>query len=152
MTEEKNWGAEEWRAPKLARDDVLLYSECGRIVKKGTYGHCDTIGIDYRSHYFSIVKRHGSCWLLVHHGGGQEEFEIDYSARRVPQFFEPLDSTERYLLMHLLFSVHKDARRAAAQQTAEKYATAFRQGRLKKRKARNNDTVKVWIEPTKMEA
>src|SRR5687767_12519341 len=94
---EKNWGAEKWRAPELQDGDELLYSECGRVVPAHTYGH-DRNGIDYRSHYFRIVKHGGSAFLLVKHGGGEERLRLDYNARRAAQFFERLDSTERYLL------------------------------------------------------
>jgi hypothetical protein len=145
--EGRNWGAEDWRAPKLEDDDTLLYSECGRVVKAHTYGH-DNNGIDYRSHYFSIVKkRFGGCWLLVHHGGGQEQFQLDHSVGRVRLFFESLDSTQRYLLMHAFYNVHSCAREVAASETAATYRKAFVDGRLKKRKNRGRDTVKVWIEP-----
>lgn len=140
--EEKNWGAEEWRAPQLEEGDTLLFSECGRVVKAHTYGH-DRDGIDYRSHYFRIVKRHGACYLLVKHGGGQEGFRLDY---RAAQFFAPLDSTERYLLMHTFYNTHAHARRSATRETAETYQRAFAEGRLKKRKVRGTETVKVWIE------
>lgn len=147
MSEERNWGAEPWRAPDLDKDDVLLFSECGRIIKAGTYGH-GANGIDYRSHYFSVVKgAHGyGCYLLVKHGGGQERFKIDYSPERAVLFFTLLDSNARYLLMHMLFSVAKDSAKIAADDAAAKWRAAFVNGTLKKRKVRGSDSVKVWID------
>jgi hypothetical protein len=144
--DERNWGAEPWRAPDLAEGDTLLYSECGRIIKAYTYGH-DNNGIDYRSHYFRVVKgSHGhGCWLLVKHGGGQERIQIDYSAQRAAQFFDHLDTNERYLLMHMLFGLHKAAKRDAEAATAASYKNAFASGALRKRKVRGSDQVKVWI-------
>ena len=146
-TEERNWGAEAWRAPDLAEGDTLLYSECGRIIKAGTYGHGRN-GIDYRSHYFRIVAgAHGSgCWLLVKHGGGQERIKLDYSATRAAQFFEPFDSDARYLLMHMLFSVAREAADDERARTSARYKSAFVAGLLKKRKLRGQDAVKVWID------
>jgi len=146
-TSEKNWGAEAWRAPDLAEGDTLAFSECGRIIEVGTYGHGSN-GIDYRSHYFSVVNgAHGhGCYLLVKHGGGQERVELDYSAKRAAQFFGPLDSNSRYLLMHMLYSVHRKAQVDATAKTAGVYKSAFIAGTLKKRKQRGRDTVKVWIE------
>jgi len=144
-TEERNWGAEECRAPTIYEGDELLFSECGRVIKARTYGH-DGNGIDYRSHYFRIVKRSGRAFLLVKHGGGEERFEIDYNAKRAAQFFEPFDSNQRYLLMHMLFQIYKHAQRAASEETAAKYKQAFVNGRLKKRKMPRSDVVKVWIE------
>lgn len=145
-TEERNYGAEPWRAPTLKEDDALLFSECGRVVKAHTYGH-DDCGIDYRSHYFRIVRaRYGGCFLLVKHGGGEERFQLDYSKARIGQFFEPLDSTQRYLLMHLFYNVHSQAKQATREKTAHEYKTAFANGKLKKRKQRGSSTIKVWIE------
>ncbi len=145
MSEEKNWGAEPWRAPTLAEGDVLLYSECGRVHKAGQFGQGNS-GIDYRSHYFRVVNARGHAVLLVKHGGGEERIQLDYTARRIPFIFDPLDSDARYLLMHMLHSVHSDARRAASDSTAREYRLAFTSGRLKKRKVRGSQDVKVWIE------
>lgn len=144
---ERNWGAEPWRAPDLAEGDAIMYSECGRIIEAGTHGHGRN-GIDYRSHYFRVVSGtngHG-CFLLVKHGAGQERIKLDYNAQRAAQFFEPLGSNERYLLMHMLFSVSREARTVAQAETATTYRKAFIDGRLKKRKARGQSTIKVWIE------
>ena len=142
----ENWGADPLRAPKLEEGETVMFSEHGRIVKANTYGHGRN-GIDYRSHYFTIVKTaYSGCALLVKHGGGEERFKLDYSAPRVAQFFEPLDSTARYLLMHAFYSVHEDAARDAKAATAQEHKLAFAEGRLKKRKQRGADAVKVWIE------
>jgi hypothetical protein len=143
----ENWGDDERRAPAIEDGDVLLYSECGRIIKANTYGHGSN-GIDYRSHYFRVVKGSNGfgCFLLVKHGGGQERIKIDYSAQRAAQFFEPLDSNARYLLMHMLHSLHREAQKATAEETARRYQAAFVAGTLKKRKQRGSDVVKVWID------
>lgn len=145
---ERNWGAEPNRAPDLNDGDILLYDECGRVVEAHTYGN-DNNGIDYRSHYFRVVKgSHGyGCWLLVKHGGGQERFQLDYNPTRCKQIFERLDSTERYLLMHMLFTVHRQAQVTARNDTKNLYTSAFVAGRLKKRKLPARGIVKVWIEP-----
>jgi hypothetical protein len=143
--EERNYGAEPWRAPDLAEGDTLLYSECGRIIKAHTYGHGSN-GVDYRSHYFRVVKNGSYCYLLVKHGAGRERIQIDYSAQRAAQFFDHLDTNESYLLMHMLFSLYKQTRRDAEAATAATYKSAFISGKLKKRKARGQDSVKVWID------
>jgi hypothetical protein len=142
--EKRNWGDDPRRAPTLQDGDTMLYSECGRVIKN-SYGHKD--GIDYRSHYFTLVKREfGGVDLLVKHGGGEERFQLDYSKARATQFFEPLDSTQRYLLMHLFYNVNSKAKQRATEETANRYRTAFAKGALKKRKVRGSDNVKVWID------
>ena len=133
------------RAPTLQEEDTLLFCEHGRIIEANTYGH-DRNGIDYRSHWFRIVKHWSRAFLLVKHGGGEERFELDYNAARAAQFFEPLNSNQRYLLMHMLYQIHSKARRAGNDETAQKYKQAFVDGRLKKRKMPRSNSVKIWIE------
>jgi hypothetical protein len=120
-------------------------------VRTGCRGPHECNGIDYRSHHFRVVRNRVSCYLLVKHGGGQERVRLDHSPTRVSQFFEPLDSTERYLLMHLLYSVHEDAKSNSERNTAGMYKQAFAEGRLKRRKRRGSNAVKVWIEPESRE-
>ena len=140
---EKNWGAEPWRAPALKDGETLIYDECGRV-----FDH-----VDYRSHWFRLVKgEFGGWWIRVKHGGGEEEFMIDHGGssperNRIVAALRPLDSDTRYYILHKIFNVYKDAILGAAKVTAEKYGRAFAEGRLKKRKARGRGEVKVWIEP-----
>jgi hypothetical protein len=145
--EEKNWGADPRRAPTLQEGDELLYDECGRVHEKGTWGNSANCGIDYRSHYFRIVKaQYGGCWLLVKHGGGEERIQLDYNVHHVKLIFDLLCSDRRYLLMHMLHSVHREALKQGQDDTARHYQKAFIEGRLKKRKLPKQDAVKVWIE------
>lgn len=147
MTNERNWGAEAFRQPDLAEGDELLYHECGRIIEANTYAHGRN-GIDYRSHSFKVVRgaHNYGCFLLVKHGAGQERIQLDYNGNRGAQLFEKLDSNERYLLMHMLFTVNGQARRHAEEATAQTYRKAFVSGALRKRKMPKQGTVKVWID------
>lgn len=134
MTNE-NWGAETLRQPVAAEGDTVLFAEHGRILDK----------IDHRSHSFKVVKaQYGGTYLLVRHGGGDERMQIDYS-NRIAKCFEPLDSDTRYYLLRRMYESLSDAKRGAASETATKYAQAFAEGRLKKR--RRNHRVYVEIEP-----
>jgi hypothetical protein len=136
LNKELNYGCDPWRAPKPQEGDTVLFSECGRI-----------LDCDYRSHWFMLVKpEFGRYTLLVHHGGGQERITIDYN-KRVVNILETLDTHQRYLMLHLLFNVHKDARREASEETAMELKTAFVEGRLKKRKVRGQSKYKVSVEP-----
>lgn len=56
MTDERNWGAEEWRQPTIQDDDTVIFSECGRI----------THNTDFRSHWFKVVKQ--KCRAVLHQG------------------------------------------------------------------------------------
>jgi len=133
---EKNWGAEEWRQPKEHDGDTVLYSECGRVLDR----------VDYRSHWFKLVNgQYGGYALLVKHGGGEERVQLGYNKRIAAPFFN-MDSDARYLLLYQFLSIYHDAKRAAEDATAKLYRTAFAEDRLKKRKQRGQDAVKVWIE------
>lgn len=149
METERNWGAEPWREPALAEGDKPLFSECGRVIY-GNIDHRAGGGTDYRSHWFRlVVGEHRTYYVLVQHGGGEERIRLHgaWMTRPVAVAMERMTSDERYLLLHLLFSTHRDAERAAQDRTSLQYRQAFAEGRLKKRKNRGSNTVKVWIEP-----
>ena len=142
MTNE-NWGAEAWRQPVPAKGDTVLFSEHGRIMPGSGDGSIAGRGVDCRSHSFKVVRaRFGGTYLLVRHGGGDERIEISYDHKRVMLMFEPLDSDARYWLMHTLLSLYHDTKRAAEQETGQKYAQAFAEGRLKKRRKAG----RAWVE------
>jgi len=139
-----NWGAEPWRAPKLAEGDSVLRSEYGRIIDGCSSGGG---GIDYRSHWFILVNaKYGGYAILVKHGGGEERISLGYN-RRVPKIIEGLASDDAYVLMHDMVKLAGESRRNAAEAEASKYRAAFANGLLKKRKVRGSNSVKVWIEP-----
>lgn len=134
-----NWGAEEWRKPEVKWGDAEVFSEHGRILNN----------TDYRSHWFVIGKNTSelSCALYVKHGGGEERVALGYtSGINAIKTLALLDNNSRYIMMHLLYRIHTEARRNAADDTAQIYRKAFAEGKLKKRKVRGSSSVKVWIE------
>lgn len=140
----ENWGAEPWRAPTLGKDDVALFSEHGRVI----HPKAGRTAVDFRSHWLILVKNIIFYALLVKHGGGEERIVINGFAIEnglVPTL-ESADSDTRYLLLYALYSTHQKATRLSAEKTASLYRKAFAEGRLKKRKQRNSETVKVWID------
>jgi hypothetical protein len=58
-----------------------------------------------------------------------------------------MDSDARYWLLHSLYSVQKDAKMLAECDTAHLWRQAAAEGRIKTRKQRGQNRVKVWIEP-----
>lgn len=141
-----NWGAEEWRQPTPAEGDTVLYSEHGRVMPGSGDGSIVGRGIDCRSHSFKLVKaEYGGAYLLVKHGGGEERIKLGWNHKRLAAIFDPLDSDARYWLLHTFLTFHDDVQREASQSTATRYAEAFAEGRLKKR--RRNGRVIVEIVP-----
>lgn len=140
-TTEKNWGAEEGRAPDIEPNEIILFSECGRVLNK----------VCYRSHYFRIVKsEYGSISLLVKHGGGQERI-TEWLLSKILAALEILDSDNRYLLMYAVYQSWREGKREGVEKTSTHYRQAFVEGRLRKRKLPKLSAVKVWIEDRKQE-
>lgn len=138
-TVERNWGAEEWRAPDVNEGETILFSECGRILGN----------VDYRSHYFRLVKcEFGGFALLVKHGGGQERLE-EYCIRKIVPALACLDSDNRYLTMYAVYQAYQTGHRAGYAKGTALFRDAFAAGRLKKRKIRNSSQTRVWIEDIK---
>ena len=90
--------------------------------------------------------------LLTSHGGGEERirFAGDYQAEMV-EALRGLSSDARYLLLHQFSAAARDAGRAAAIETAQEYAKAFVEGRLKKRRKNNRVRVEI-VHPSMMPA
>lgn len=130
--------------PEIAEGDTLLYDEPGR---------CG--GLDCHSHHFRLVRDQHRIYtyLLVRHGGGTERIKLDCSAdcllgttrRAGVDHLASLDSNGRYWLLHTIYSAHRAAGLTAQERTSNKWAQAFIDKRIKKRK--RSGVVRVDIEP-----
>lgn len=135
-----NYGAQAWRQPDIAEGDTVLYSECGRIMDH----------TDYRSHWYMLVKpRIGFYTLLVKHGGGQERITLTYSDH-IARALGQLDSDARYFMLHTLHDSYRVGESVGYENGITEYRRAFVDGRLKKRKERNSNRYKVFIEPVRV--
>lgn len=151
MRDPEDWGRDPRRQPTLQEGDALIFNEPGRILRRA--GHISG-GIDYRPHCFSVVRTsHGGDFaLLTSHGGGEERirFAGGYQAEMVDAL-HAMPSDARYLLLHQFSAAARDARYAAQDATAREYATAFVEGRLKKRRKNNRVRVEI-VHPSMMPA
>jgi len=139
---EYRWEEDPSRAPELKDGDELLYCEHGRVIQKAF----DNYAVDYRSHWFRVVKQYGSCYLLVRHGAGDERMKLSWSIGECTGILGALLSDNRYKLMHTLYRMNVEGRDEGANQAATSYQDAFVEGRLKKRKMPARGYTKVWIE------
>ncbi len=133
--------------PTIEAGDEILFNECGRC-KPQVNG---SGSVDYHSHHFMIVKNdHAHAYayaLIVRHGGGQERISLGYSHTRIAELIGLLpDSDARYLMIYALYTAHKDAAREAKEAERSRWEQAAAAKRIKTRKERGRDTVKVWIE------
>lgn len=140
------WQNDQDRAPALKHGDVIMYDEPGRIVSR-TPENRPGDGVDYRSHWYRLIKPAFGPWtLLVRHGGGDERVELGYDYNNFPAIFDPLTSNARYLLMNQLMLTHRAGENEGRDKTTYRYKKAFAEGRLKKRKLPKQEAFKIWIE------
>lgn len=120
-------------APELEPDDQLLRDEPGR---------CG--GSDSHSHHYRLVKApiFGPV-LLVRHGGGQERIKL---SGPITDTLLALDSTALYWTLGAIYHAYSDGGHQARSATAQTWRKAAAEKRIKTRKQRGGDGVKVWIE------
>lgn len=138
----KNYGAETWRAPTIKNGEVVRLDEPGRVYQFTNYA------VTYQSYYLRVVGlEFGGMELRVRHGAGEERYRLGTLDKRAVEALNKLDSDDRYSVLFTMYDAIKKAVSNAAADTSKEYRTAFVQGRLKKRKGRGQDSVKVWVEP-----
>jgi hypothetical protein len=115
--------------------DELLYDEPGR---------CG--GLDCHSHHYRVVKQYGQRWLLVRHGGGDDSIKL-HLPTAVEGLLANLDSNARYWLLHTIYYVHWESTQNATDNSDQKWRLAAAEKRIKTRKNRKSQSIRVWIEP-----
>lgn len=121
-------------APALGEHDTLVYDEPGR---------CG--GLDAHCHHYRIVRQFGLLYLLVRHGGGDERMKL-HNTKSVDATLASLDSDARYWLLHTIYYAHHDGAQDAREKTNQRWRQAAAEKRIKTRKQRGSESVKVWIE------
>jgi hypothetical protein len=121
--------------PTLQENDTLLYDEPGR---------CG--GVDSHSYHYRVVKVCGSLELLVCHGGGEERIRISCGKVIIPAL-ATMDSNVRYWVLNAIFQAYSCGKRYGCENTKDLWQRAAAEKRIKTRKMRNSNCVKVSIEP-----
>ena len=132
----KNVGTREPNPPELQPDETLLHDEPGR---------CG--GIDSHCHHYRVVKSHGSLWLLVRHGGGDERLRL---SGPVINGLEILAGA-RYWTLNAIYHAYADGRRAGKQAECDTWRKAAAERRIEVRKIRGCAAVKVSIKTARTE-
>jgi hypothetical protein len=115
--------------------DELLADEPGRC------GH----GLDSHSYHFRLVKHHGGFFLLVKHGAGCERMRFGYQFS--VDAVLALDSDTRYSLLSDIYHAISYTRQDAVLAEAHRWRRAAAEKRIRVRKVRGSDAVKVTIQP-----
>jgi hypothetical protein len=118
-------------APTLAERDRLLEDEPGRCGR-----------LDSHSYHYRLVKSCDSLVLLVRHGGGDERLPLSGPLENT---LLQLESNDRYWILNAIYHAHSDGRRSGSEKTAEAWRKAAAEKRIKTRKERGSDSVRVWI-------
>ena len=121
--------------PEFQEHDELLYDEPGR---------CG--GLDCHSHHYRLVSSSGMLVLVVSHGGGDERVNLS-STKALLESFKALDSTARYWMLHCIYHAYRHGKERGSSDTNLYWRTAAAEGRIKTRKLRGHDVVKVTVEP-----
>lgn len=119
--------------PAVQEGETILYDEPGR---------CG--GLDSHSHHYRVVLSHGTLWLLVRHGGGDERIYLSCT-KTLLEPLAKLDSNGRYWILNALHHGQSRAAFDAREREHSKWVHAVSEKRVKTRKQRG--CVKVWIEP-----
>lgn len=122
--------------PAIASDEVLLFDEPGR---------CG--GIDSHSHHYRLVKHYSRYILRVAHGGGEDCVQLSLYGNGFKEMITALDSNTRYWLLNEFYRLASDARREGEQNEAAKWRKAAAEKRIKTRKVRGSNQVRVTMEP-----
>lgn len=124
-------------APALSEGETLIRDEPGR---------CG--GLDSHCHHYRLTMHHATYYLLVRHGGGDE---------RIPLFkpevnaMKGLDSTSCYWILNAIYHANAEGKRNARQTTELQWRRAAAEKRIKTRKLRGAEGVKVWILPNNLD-
>ena len=120
--------------PSLDDRDILLYDEPGR---------CG--GLDSHCHHYRLVQSGPYFSLLVRNGGGDKRIDLSlYGEQR--KVFDRLNSNDRYWLLNAIYHAHSNSERKSRETTNQMWINAAAEKRIKTRKVRGRDRVKVWIE------
>jgi hypothetical protein len=122
-------------APELLEGENLLHDEPGR---------CG--GLDSHCHHYRVVKWYSSVYLLVRHGGSDESFRLS-TTKSLLDSLAALDSTTRYWFLNAIYHTYSDGKKTGTEKTNNYWRTAAAEGRIKTRKLRGRNAVKVSVEP-----
>ena len=126
-----NPGVRPVNPPSLKDNDQLLRDLPGR---------CG--GLDSHSYHYRLVKSYGSLVLLVRHGGGDERLHLSGPLEGV---LDHLDSTACYWTLNALYHAYSDGKRSGSETTDNNWRKAAVEKRIKTRKERGTNNVRVWI-------
>lgn len=149
-----------YSAPACHAGFVILAEPCGgehpdsRVFNRQPDGNG---GTDYRSHRMKLATREGGrtayrsgapLAILVSHGGGHERLDLPnfYDGGAFAAALLAMPEGVQYAALYTMWSAARDVGEKARETTAQEYAAAFVEGRLKKSRVKQGRRT-VTIEP-----
>ena len=117
--------------PVLNENEQLLRDEPGR---------CG--GLDSHSHHYRLAKSSGALMLLVRHGCGDERLLL---CGPLESIFTHPDSNTCYWTLNTTYHAYSDGKRSGSEKTNDTWRRAAAEKRIKTRKERGGNGVRVWI-------
>lgn len=143
MHEEKHtYGSDPRRAPLVNEGDTIVYDEHGR-----DYPSLSLTGVTvcHCSHWFRVVShRHGGFALLVEHGGGREQIELEHEKHAILAM-ACLSSDDRFHMLSLIHKMHRTAHTAGWQKADRTWRKAVAENRVTRRKMPGRELYKIGI-------
>lgn len=107
-------------------------------------------GVTYSSHAIKLAVRDTArargLYILMQHGGGREVLELatgpDWEGMR--DALLAMDERSLYAFLYSIWQTAANARREAQQETVNKWANAYQDGRIRKR--RRSGAVSIYVE------
>ncbi|MCX8571085.1 hypothetical protein [Aminobacter sp. MET-1] len=124
--------------------DFDAASRDSRIFRRGTGN-----AVDYGSHAIKLAKLSGcsgGLYILMQHGGGREVLAVP-SFGDLEAAILAMPERVQYALLYTVWQTAKNARNEAQDQTAQRWATAYKNKRIRQRRATRTRGPRVEIIP-----
>lgn len=121
-----------------------------RVFRRGEAGNSG-VAVTYGSHDLMIARptgpgSKGLLAILMHHGGGRHILQFYESALPISEALLTLPEREQYALAYALFKQADECAIAARADEAQRWADAFVDGRIRKRRRQGKRYVHIETE------
>lgn len=125
--------------PETANSQELIINIQGPVIQGENHS------VTYESYNLSVVKDYNLYYLLVRHGGGQEKIRLSTAIKTMLGALQKMTDVEAFSVLFSIYDAHKRSARESADKTARHWLKAATENRIKRRKVRNQNRIKVWI-------
>lgn len=114
----------------------VLLEEKGRVIGE----------VDYNCYTLKLVRDMGFHHLYVTHGAGEEKISLIHVKEQVIKNILNMDPDTRFLTLFAFYDIAKSEFQKGFNKAEVIYQRAAAEGRLKTRKVRGENRVRVWVE------